>query len=468
MSSSWKSNASIRRSSLLGLAAFVLFTLLGIAPAWAQKRVAITKLDGDKKDAALTAVGDAVGRKHAVIASREVEAARKKAKIKRLDDEGVAKLADTLSADAVITGSAKKKGKDVVVKLTVYDARGKELGTVDVTAKRGKFSGDTKDAIADEVDGLLAKIEDKKPEPPPEEPVAKDEPKDDEGKDDGAKDDESKEETAEVPAGDLGEAPLDRFAAFSFSLVVPVIGRDLSFDERAGLTADQRPTRYDGATVPAIGISIEAYPLVLGKNDASRRAFWRQFGVAIDFERVLALKSKSGDAEYDTTMQRWEVGLRWRWNVGQKATLPTVALAVGYGQQTFEIDAGADAAMLGLPNVAQTYINLGANVRVPFGTPRFALVAGGGYLLVQDGGDLNAESAYGAGSASGFKVDAGLEFRVLPFLPVRAGFRMSQVKYSFDGTGALSNNLDGDAASVDVSGGTEKVVGGYVSLGYLL
>jgi hypothetical protein len=470
-----RSNGSRRSDLARWLLTFAAFTLLWLAaaPAWAQTRVVVTDLTGDKKGAARAAVIDAVGQKGDALSAKEADAAIKKAKAKKLTKKTAAKLARTAKADFVISGDVKKKGKALTVNLTVRDAKGAVVGDVSVTAKRGKFNDAFKDQLAGELGPLLsaggaAAPADDEPAEDDDQPAEDDQPADDKPADDKPAEDDKPVAEAEPTVEDeveLGNQDPEhyRYAALELALTVPVIGRNLSFSERAGLTPDQRPTRYKGATVPAAGVEIEAYPLALGQHGRARRAWWRQFGLAAGYERVLALKSKSGTEEFTTTMQRFDVGLRWRWNPGQKATLPTIALALTYGQQSFEID---DGTTLGLPNTKVTYLGVGLRARVPLGLA-FAVLVAGDYLLVQDAGDINAMDAYGPGSASGLEIEGGLEYRIMPRLPVRAGVRFVQTTYEFDGTGDLSNNLDNDPTTVDVSAAKERVLGGFVSIAYL-
>jgi hypothetical protein len=439
--------------------AAVLFLVVSFgrpSPAHAAK-VAIVALDGDRHDAARAAVVDAVQRDHATVANSQVDAARKKIRGKKLSDAKIARLATTLSAEFVITGAVKKKGKTTTVSLVVHDRKGKAVGTA-TAAARGPLNVKFKDKLAADLGPLLTSV-DEAPEPAqPETPA---EPETPEPAPERQAEPE-KPATPEAPVA-FAEAPIDRHAALEVELGMPFIGRDLSFDERAGLTEVQRPTRYDGATVPALGLGLAVYPLLLGKAFPERAAAWRQLAVTLRYERVLELTSKSGGDEFDTTMQRFDIGVDWRLVLGHKATLPTFDLGVGYGQASFAIDNGSTD--LGLPDTSESFVSLKVGARVPV-MKKLALHASFAYLLVSDGGDLNAAAAYGSGSASGFDLDLGAEYLLTPHIPLRAGFRLTSFSHDFDGKGALSNDLDGDPSTVDVSGATEKILGGYVSIGY--
>jgi opacity protein-like surface antigen len=188
-------------------------------------------------------------------------------------------------------------------------------------------------------------------------------------------------------------------------------------------------------------------------------------GVTFVFDRVFVLDSKYGDKTYSTTQQRLGAGLRYRLPLGNRPTLPTLHVGVGYNKISFLIDRGGD--VVPLPDSDYTYIDPGLGVRYPLGTPRLALLADARYMLVLSDGDFSNAANYGTSTVAGIDVDAGLEFRLMPRLPIHAGFRYTRIAYTINGDGDLSNNLDGNPNTQDVGGALDVYLGGYVTAGYI-
>jgi hypothetical protein len=235
--------------------------------------------------------------------------------------------------------------------------------------------------------------------------------------------------------------------------------RNLSFTYADDLSPAQRPNGYKGSLVPSILVTGELYPLALGGG----RGLLAGLGVGFVFDRVLSIKSKLGMTEYDTAQMRYGGGLRWRINLGDKPTSPTVKLIAGINRLHFTIAHGTDS--IDLPDVAYTYIDAGGAVRVPLGTPMVALYADVRYLQVLDSGEISEIKAYGGGSVLGLDAEAGLALTFARFA-VKVGAHYERIAFSFDGTGALTER-DGNIRNQDVGGALDQYFSGYVTAGYL-
>jgi hypothetical protein len=240
-----------------------------------------------------------------------------------------------------------------------------------------------------------------------------------------------------------------------------MVARTLSFTTRASL--DNQPSGYDGSIVPGGMIDGEVYPLVLmgSKPDSALAGL----GVTFLYDRVFLLKSKADTEEYNTTQQRYGVGLRYRFNVGHKPTLPTVFVGLGYNSLSFVIDASVD--LTGLPDVNYTYLDPHIGFRMPLGTPKLALLGKASYLLILGSGDFSNDDNYGPGSVAGVDFEGGLEYRLTPRLPIHVGVHYVRIAYDFDGTGDRANNLDMDPSTPDVGGALDEFLGGYATVGYI-
>jgi hypothetical protein len=503
------------------LAAFCILTLASSA-AWAKKRVVVLDFSGPQAGKAESAVIAAVKKKHTVVSAGQYTKAQKKLKAKKQTNKNVAKVAAEIQVDAVVTGVMKKKGGKWTLTVTVREgASGKVKGTAKIILRAPRMDARAKEDIDDKVLPIIGKVRSiaggeadaggDDSGGGDDEVASNDEGG---GDDEGSSDEEEKpkkgkgggDESAESGGGDSGEeeaAPgvddektvasndeanaggdsavtkstggdgdgdaaggiagtkYARHGAFQLEVGMSAIGRSLTFTTKASLAATEQPNGYDGAIVPGGMVMGELYPLAFGNP----RGALAGIGLTFVFDRVFLLKSKYGTDEYDTTQQRFGVGLRYRLPIGKSATGPTLHVGIGYNKLSFVIDDSAAVMPIGLPDVDYTYIDPGLGVRLPLGTPKFALLADAKYMVVLDSGDMQAQANYGTGTVSGLDVDAGLEFRVMPRLPLHLGFHYIRVAYDFDGSGTQTNR-DAEAGQ-DVGGALDVYLGGYVSAGYI-
>jgi hypothetical protein len=520
MQRSWKLNDSAKNKARRTVAWLVaLCVLLAASSAFAKKRVVVLSFTGPQGGKAAAAVASAVKKRHTVVSSAQYTKAEKRLKAKKVNDKNVAKVAAEIQVDAVITGVMKKKGGKFTLTVSVREgASGRVKGSAKIALRGAKIDQRAKDDIEAEVVPLVddvqsisggggggsddfasndSSVDDKKPpkkgKKPPEDDTSSADTSADasSGSGSGSSDDTGEQEAVpgvddnkQVASSGDGETSADssvsksaddgapteivggkyaRNAGFSIDGGVSVVARTLSFTTRSGLARNQQPSGYDGTVVPGGMVDGEIYPLVLmGSKPDSLLA---GLGVTFLYDRVFLLKSKAGSEEYTTTQQRYGVGLRFRLNIGHKPTLPTVFVGIGYNSLSFAID--ADPTVTGLPDVNYSYVDPNIGFRMPLGTDKLALLAEARYLLILGSGAFSEQDNYGSGTTVGVDFEGGLEYRLMPRLPIHVGIHYVRIAYDFDGTGKLANNLDGDSTSADVGGALDEYLGGYATIGYI-
>jgi hypothetical protein len=230
------------------------------------------------------------------------------------------------------------------------------------------------------------------------------------------------------------------------ALGAALVERTLQFQYDSAVT--DRPVGYEGTLVAGGRASVEIYPFALG--------------IAGEFERfTLRSQFPTGDA-FDTTHMNWSAGLRLRWNLGSRPTLPTLTFGAGYGQRTFKLDTGG--AAFDLPDVQYSYIDPSVRVKIPIGTPAFALRIEGRYLYLLGAGPLEEMQNYGGTKLTGWHGAAGLEVRLFKRLLIRATAEISRIEMTFDGTGAKTTMRDADPDQ-DVTSARDEYWGGHVMAG---
>jgi hypothetical protein len=436
--------------------------LLVSTSAWAKRRIAVTQFIG-KGDAVQKVVQELVARDATVISDAAVKRTQRRLHIAELTDSNVARIAAELQADAIVQGSVQRTGVEWGLTITIIDGKtGGVSDTVSVALRSNKLDPASRRELADKLTPALAKVgglgEDSAPvevapatapaadtEAPPLAAPVKPAP--------------TADETEAVTASDEGRYA--RSPAIDLDVGMSGVVRNLSFNYVAGLNPP--PSGYKGTFVPSLLVTGALYPFAFGDRDGPLA------GLGVDFvvEKVLAIKSRleSTTIEYTTSQLRWGAGLRYRLNFGAGATAPSLLLGAGYQRLLFTIDHGTDK--IGLPDVTYAYLTLGGGGRVPLGTPNVALYADVRYLHVLSSGAIADADQYGGGTVRGLAAEAGLEVVLARRIILRAGARYQRIAFTFDGTGAMANNLDGDPSSQDVGGALDEYWSGFATGGYL-
>ncbi len=284
---------------------------------------------------------------------------------------------------------------------------------------------------------------------------------------DGGDDDDGDDDEGEVASIDrvaAGAQSSPRTTPLLVNLGVSFIGRKLSFDY-SGTDTAQAPPGYDGTPVPGAYMTAEAYPARFGDETGGLA----NIGIGIVVDRVISLNSTLDDGtgmtvKLPTRMWRYGANLRYRHNFGDGPSGVTMHGAVGYNTAGFSISkADAPGGNVDVPNVNYKYIDIGVGGKVPIAGP-LSLLAEAKFLGLLNAGQIQKLEQYGPADVNGFEGEAVLEYQITSNVNARAGGRFMQVNMSYDGFGALGDR-DGNGMQ-DVSGSSDRFLGGFVTVGY--
>jgi hypothetical protein len=464
------SRSIVSASKLLVIAAVVAG--LGGA-AWAKKRVVVAPFTGRATEALHDDVEEVVQEDSTVISQGAFKRSQKKLRAAKLTDANVARIAADLQVDAVIEGALQNKRGRMSLVLDIRDGKtGALADSVTVPLRTTHLDADGKASLQSKLLPALAKVGALASDEPVEiTPPVKQDEVDTETPLTGKKPEApppAETTTTVTEESDVAkdvELPTHRFArhsALDVEVGMTAALRNLRFTYRPDLAANMRPNGYKGSLVPSLRIAGEIYPLAFGGKGGAADGI----GVTFDFDRVLLLKSKLGTMEFNTSQMQYGAGLVYRWPFGHKATLPTLKIIAGYSHLDFKIDHGTTP--IDLPDVGYNWLDFGASIRVPLGTPNAALYLDGRYLMVLSAGEITSKTAYGSGGILGVDGDLGIELLFAKRAIVRVGGRYQRLAYDFDGKGDnLSTNRDGDSSTQDVGGALDQFFAVYATGGYL-
>lgn len=379
--------------------------------------------------------------------------------------ERFARIAGTVGALVVLTGAlTEAEDRSMTLALVVRSARdGAVLGSIDLDVPR-RINREMRETLGTEVPKLIlmalaadkdrlekAEAERKRQE---EEKARLAKEAEEQAKREAEEKARLEQEQKEQKAREEAERKRREKLALRGSAKVglALTGRNLAFnaDEAAG-----EPYSYDGATTSSVMLAGEVFPLGLTGIEPLAN-----LGFAVHFDRTLALKTEFQDQEFATAQTRWGLGLRYLFPLGESVdTAPTIEAALGVSGTSHTIDSGA---MVLVPDVSYTFIDIGAGVRMPI-TPKLGGQALARYLVVLSSGAIAEPENYGGTSAMGLDFEASAYFMVMPKVKVSAGFQFTRMSLTFDGDGTLS--MDG-AGNQYVRGGNDTYLGGYLAAGY--
>jgi len=194
----------------------------------------------------------------------------------------------------------------------------------------------------------------------------------------------------------------------------------------------KNPASYSSDPIPALDLAARVYPL------ASVGGALADIGITFDYYRALHLKAvMAGHKEpLDTTLQKVEVGLQFRWNVLAKSSGPTLFSGLGYGLLEFAIH-DPDDNPVPLPDLSYQYLWLMiVGARIPF-VARDGFSVGAtsrlDYLVVLGAGDmeLTDSGGYGTATMGGVEARVGL-FIAYKWFETRATFFYRRIWFDFD------------------------------------
>lgn len=363
-------------------------------------------------------------------------------------------------------GVKSKKGReeeeDEPVAKSRRKGKGKKLGPDEVEADEvgpDRLASAREEEAKEEREGLDEaqddEIQDERPDP--ERTASSD---GDDG-DDGDDEDDDEEVASIDRDATLQGSP--RTTPLLVNLGVSFIGRKLSFDY-SGTDTAQAPPGYDGTPVPGAYMTAEAYPARFGDETGPLA----NIGIGLVIDRVISLNSTLDDGtgmtvSLPTRMWRYGANLRYRHNFGDEPRGVSVHGAVGYNTAGFSISKGEAPGTVDVPNVNYKYIDIGVGGRIPVAGP-LALLAEAKFLGLLNAGQIQTLEQYGPADVNGFEGEAMIEYQITDSINARAGGRFMQVNMTYDGFGALGDrNSDG---TQDVSGSSDRFLGGSVTVGY--
>jgi hypothetical protein len=475
--------------------------MLSARAASAKPKVVLTQIDGDTGGDVRSAVAEAIeGKELSLVGSKEVNrAVDKLGELANLTEKDFRTLAIELEADAVVSGKLDKVGSAKTLKFRIYVhkkmAKGFTVSFKD--AKSDKFRSALHDKILDKlgVSPGSGGDDDKPSRPAPASDDVKPDKKAKPGDDEPAKPAAAAEvkPAAELatPAAGAGESTAPRKATTKVAVADGAPAAEVSATRPAervrpanlaaaraevGASLLQRSTAFstiqaankpnDSSLAPAPGVRVEAevYPLEL----ANRRGRLAGLGIGFSYDRSfgLSLATTTAGVTVPVNQSMFSVDLRYRLAFGDTPMSSTLTVGVGYGKREFAPQRGGLADQQtavniarDLPTVDYAMVIPGAKFRMPL-TPRLAASLGVSGLLILDAGGIQQPDAYGEATVYGIQSAIALDILLGKRFVVRVAGEFTQIAFSFQGTGQLSNNVDGNTATVDVTGMTDRAIGG--------
>lgn len=465
----------------------VVAIVLGTCTAvWAQKLVAVAKVDGDRDGSVTAAVVAALDREFKVISPKAVERSAEQMDVAISDAQAPRLIAD-LEADALVMGSVEKTSEGQKLQLRVFPLGARKSRSAWIIYTGRPKAEKVQTGVRTAVSTILAAAQAESAKEDAEEPRHTRQETDDEdplgrgkvfrpvtgrpGKsrfaertgaeapeDDAppSRDDKARldDDVPEVDVG-LGAEELAAKRALASPARVSagpsVSTRSLEFNHRA---FDQAPKDYKGkGVVPGVRVQGEVYPLAFsGKGALS------SLGVGFKLDHTFGLKISTNGMRYGTVVRNYGVDLRYR--LGGKRTKPSLTLAAGYARRTFMVARGT--ATVDLPDVDYQMLAPGLGFRLPSGSVAF--FGDARVLLVSSAGAIEKTNSYGPATITAFEAEAGIELTLNQRLALRLAGDLTLLGYAFKGTGDLSNNRDLDATTKDVGGASDRYLGGALTV----
>lgn len=249
-------------------------------------------------------------------------------------------------------------------------------------------------------------------------------------------------------------------AAARANLGVSAVGRNLGFQATSTAVL---PRTFNSDPVAGARFEAELYPFAFSDTHGVLAGL----GIAGDFDQTLSINvgPATGGATVPATERHYSIGLRYRLPFGHSPTSPTLTFGVGYATQTFTVDPAMTTA-LDLPSVDYQMIDPSLALRVPLGH-RVAVTAEGRALFALDAGPIEQADQYGSAKLFGARGSLGFEILFATRFALRLSGEVFQMNLQFDGNGALANNRDGNAQTVDVTHAVDTYFGGAATLGVM-
>jgi hypothetical protein len=528
------SRSFLPRALLVLLSCLFLAALSSSAVAQEKKTVVILDIQGGNKQLQ-QAIINALKDRYTIIPLPKWNAAAKKLNVTGQGTEEVAMVASDVKADAVVTGKVKQDKDSGGWKLNIaarQGSSGKPIGKISIDLKSQKVDPDTVAQVEKEIWPAVEKaIAGEAAEPAqPTEPKDTSAPTPSQL---GVEEDpiakmKKLEEQQKKAQG--GERPVwypfvDASAGFILN------GRSFGFTEEANPSFQgcydfqtKRPDpnnpglnpppvytygaklnkcpRYETSVAGGVRVDVTGYPLAFMNIDPIRG-----LGIGVTFDYMFwppSTTNTTPPVTLDTREFRFEVGLRYHWNILNKRSRPSILANVQFGGHYFAVAKQEKSYTFmdenfmtqttkgiddhGLPDIFYQYLSIGVGGRVPYYANdkmffgllvnfNFHVVLGFGEIGTRFQDEATAAALYGNGGygpASGFGLRASftpLEAMVWKGLTVRLSGFYELFKYSFGLGDDLARAPAGDrkpdqGARHLAPGATDNFFGAIVQVGY--
>ncbi|MSP62547.1 MAG: hypothetical protein EXR72_19890 [Myxococcales bacterium] len=434
-------------------------------PATAQKmRVAVLSFTGPQGVRAQAEVVRALRKQADIVQASAWEAAARRLFAVSRSADDVAAVAKELQVKVVVTGGVKREGAWVLSLSVRNGLSGKSIEKLRYPLRGPRIDPPILRRLADEIGSAAIRAAEASA---------------------GMPDDPGEGTEAALPPGakSENEDPLAGEAENQKKADGPQIERPSwspYVDASVGLFLFRRDFTFEQANSPqfhstaasGLRLDLTAFPLAfLGTRPGDLYNGLTGIGVGVTFDYLFWPDSKpcfrgtSGncdptDERYATREYRLEAGLRWHWNLLNKATLPDLQVSLQYGLHSFTVQKRSNGQAVGPPDVGYSYISLGLGTRIPF-ADWIGLLAAFHFHGLLDGGSVQGPTEYGAGGGYGLRAQIGLEARPWHGLTVRAVAFYERFGLSFNGTSMPP------ATKSTTGGATDQYVGAVFSVGYV-
>jgi hypothetical protein len=483
---------------VLALIGGLVVSGVGVARA---DRVVVLDVAGDGTHEIEQVLSSIIRDEHDVVSSKDFMKAARRAKVKRRDDAGLAKVAKKVKASAILEGSVGHADDALVLTVRIRDGAGKAIDEVTIGLNGPTLSERSRRKLGRQLlvalDKLSPSLDSVPVRPPLDDEPAEEEAPAAEAKAPAPAPPPAHIVTAFAPAGGEVDEParapavaapvrvasmtstevgdggrVDAMARPAEPSAPPLAirveaggsatGRSLTFLSRAGLQSP--PAAYQSSPVPGAHVAAEVYPFAFATRGAASR-----LGLDAEYDQTFGATTATGGAmqvAVPTQQALIRVGARLR-VVGATRDSTSLTLVGGYGQRVFLFDrTGAQAAAVAdLPDVDYRFFDPGMALRVPIGD-MFALSASARGVLIQSTGGIAAADQYGSSTAYGVDAEAGFEITLSRFL-IHVSARLTEVDQQLKGDGAKANNRDNDPSTPDVAAVQDRYYGGAATLGVL-
>jgi hypothetical protein len=258
--------------------------------------------------------------------------------------------------------------------------------------------------------------------------------------------------------------------AIRLDVGLSVLQRTFKFNATPAATS---PKNTSLTPVPGVRFEAEAYPLAL--SDPRSIAAGIGLGVAYDKTVALNVTGSANGASVTVPVKQsaYALDLLYRLALGKSDTSPSLTLGIGYGKRLFspQIPGGTDPAIVlpirrDTPTTEYAMIEPSVVFRLPV-TRTVALSVAGRGLLITNAGPIQTGDSYGRATVYGAQARAAVDVMLSSRFALRFAGDFTQVGFTFQGLGQLSDSLDGDMTTKDVGGLADRAIGGSATLGVL-